>query len=319
MNSLKNAELDRERISSAMTSIFHSWEFYAPEETGRAAAEVLGEKLPHISKSSWPDRFALGGVFINGLRASVSDVLPCPAKLEYYEPKFEISQAANFFPPFDQNRIVFEDEFLLVYAKPPGLPSMPTKEQARFSVKSQIANYLGFEPHLPSRIDTSASGLVFISKSERANAPLQRLYSGRQIRKSYILETTGIPPWISSTTYAEIGRDRRHPVLRTTVPSGGQAAQTDFRVLGPTPNGALVLAQPRTGRTHQIRVHAAHLGFPIVGDSFYRGSAAAELHLLSFAFSCGHPVTRKPLAVRMPEALLPEWVDRAVVASLALS
>jgi 23S rRNA-/tRNA-specific pseudouridylate synthase len=219
----------------------------------------------------------------------------------------------------------------------------------------------GSEPelHMPSRLDCCTAGLVVSSVSQRMHAPLQRLFERHQIRKSYLLEATCAQrlDWKVLLVERPIGDDPLHSLLRR-VSDDGQSASTEFRVLcsssyceaplereegGGGAKGleeerpetraaerpSVVLeAFPLTGRTHQIRVHAAHLGLPILNDEFYQGERTApdpedagdafarryppRLRLLSYQLAFRHPFTGRELNFQVPNELLPNWARQAL-------
>lgn len=306
MNAAKN-------FDEAFTSKYWSWSYLEAEELPATLLLALRSKLPHLPESSWPERFKLGGVYINGLPANLDSPLPLPCKLEYYEPKFNVSSAADFFPKFSDQQVLYQDDDMLVVFKPPGISCMPARDQNVFHLKAQIETFLGNVIHMPSRIDMSAQGLVVVSTSPRMHKHLQHAFQFRRIEKRYLLGVQGKPDWTQTTLDAAIGRDPDHPVLRKVDGKNALPSLTHFAVLETRSDGtSLIEAKPHTGRTHQIRIHAAHLGYPIRGDKFYGGNAAPTLQLLSYSFSLAHPFTRRNLCITVPERFMPEWAVCAV-------
>lgn len=296
------------RLSEALTSTKWRWEFFTASELAyKTLLACLTNKLPQIDPTTWQKRFKLGGVYLNGIRVESDQELVVPCKIEYYEPKFELNDIHSTFPKFDRSRIVFEDQWIIAYSKPNQLPTLSTKEQHLYNLKNYLTEYLGVMPHLPSRLDTSTEGLVIASKAQSSHKRLQKIYEHRQIRKCYLLEINGSPNWDSFEINAAIGKDPSHAILRKVVPNGGSPATTIFTNLAIYNENSLVRALPLTGRTHQIRVHVAHLGHSIVGDNFYGGSPAPELRLLSYGAIFNHPITNQIINICLPKNLLPEW------------
>ncbi len=144
------------------------------------------------------------------------------------------------------------------------------------------------------------------------HGPLQKLYQERRIEKEYVLEVSGNPAWSSLDYQAPIAEDPLHDILRKVHPDG-KKAHSIFHVLSNIQNSSgksrsLLSALLKTGRTHQLRVHAASLDFPIVGDNFYMGEEDSELHLLSSRLQFAHPLSGELLERSLPEELLPAWV-----------
>lgn len=303
--------LDIAQLEASFISKYWLAKYYTQDECPSSLIAALEKELPHIERGEWPSRLSWGGVYLNGL-AQFSDLqLLAPCKVEYYEPKFKIDQAANFFPEFKKEYILHEDQDLLICYKPAGLPCHPAKEQIHFNLRSYIERHLGQKVHMPSRLDMSTQGLVLISKSERMHGKCQKLFSERRIHKTYLLNVAKNLPWQTTKVDAAIGHDHRHAVLRKVVSEGGQQAQTDFKVIGSNSSGPILMAHPITGRTHQIRVHIAHLGAPIIGDKFYCGTEDPELRLVSYSLSFLHPYLGRTLEVKLPRELLPDWLLNA--------
>lgn len=286
------------------------------ENCPKTLLDALTQELPVIDSTSWLDRLALGGAYVNGQRATTNINLSAPCKVEYFEPKFDIRQLDQHIPKFSPEQIVYEDTELIVVFKPIKLPCLPTRDQFSLNLKHYLEDYLGAKVHMPSRLDTSTQGLVVVSKSALMHNSLQQLFEKRKINKHYVLEVAGKPSWNTWVVTDSIGRDPQHAVLRKVLApgsAGAKDAKTFFRALArskePPEATTLLEALPETGRTHQIRVHAASIGLPIVGDNFYGGPVAPSLHLLSYRVVFAHPINRKILDICVPGRLCPEWFD----------
>jgi len=308
-------DTDLERIYAALGSRYWGWSFAPGQTPPPTLLTLLQKELPHIEAASWQTRLALGGAYVNGRRVSRDVSLSAPCKVEYYEPKRDLECYCRGQPSFDaQRHIIFEDEYLLAVFKPAGLSCLPTRDQQSHNLCAYLEHYLRAKIHMPSRLDHSCSGLVLTSKSPAAHALLQRAYEQRRVEKFYLLECAGVCSWDSKRMQIGIVRDPRHPVLRKTSHEAAKTAITEFQVVGRMPHGhvplVLLEARPHTGRTHQIRVHIAALGLPIVGDNFYGGLRAPELRLLSCRLRLKHPLTGQDLDLRLPPALEPAWLHR---------
>ncbi len=262
----------------------------------------------------WPAQLAWGGIFLDGQEVFFDQLLDYPSRIEYYQPKYSILSGEPFFPSFDLDRIVYEDQHLLVYAKPKGLPCVSSREQRKYNLRKYLDEYVGRPVHMPSRLDMSTQGLVPVSKTKLAHNQLQQVYQQRRVNKIYRLFTDRSYSWKSRRVETLITKHPDHPVLRRCSRLEGQNAVTQFKTVRRGELGALLEARPITGRTHQIRVHAQFLDIPICGDSFYHGSVEVdgqdpELHLICFRLQFPHPVTKLPLNLKVPERLLPAWAQ----------
>ncbi|MCB0340119.1 MAG: RluA family pseudouridine synthase [Bdellovibrionales bacterium] len=307
------------RLQSALSSVYHCWVFQDQNSlSNQTVSEFYQKNLTHIPHESWEQRFAFGGTYINGRRANPQDKVTPPCFIEYYEPRYRIEDASLFYPNISEKNIIFRDDYLMVVFKPAKLPTTAAKDQTFFHLKGQLEDLTGTSVHLPSRLDTSVAGLVPVSINSDSHNRLQQGSEKRTVSKNYLLKVCGHPDWLNLTVNERIGRDPLHPVLRKVVAQGGRDAETHFQVIlrGEDRNGrfSLILAKPVTGRTHQIRVHIAHLGFPIVGDNFYQGFEHEDLHLLSYHLELDHPIFGNRTAITAPEHLLPKWAMPALEA-----
>lgn len=184
--------------------------------------------------------------------------------------------------------IVFEDEHLLVVNKPPG---WNTHSPSEFAGEG-VYEWLKFRERrwaqlaIIHRLDKETSGVMVFSKTPEANRSLTQQFTEGKVRKEYVLQTMGRPPkgeLIVQSRLARAGERYR------SVRGGGVEAVTEFEVLKRDGPITTILARPRTGRTHQIRVHAAENGFPILGDALYGGAARRRLFLHAHSISFAHP------------------------------
>ena len=173
----------------------------------------------------------------------------------------------------------------MVAYKPAGIPTQGRRDGDTMAfyeiLKNNSQGYLG----LHHRLDQGTSGLMLFSRNKQLNAMFSRLFTENFIQKSYLALCHGKWPGRNSTLLADqpIGRDSHASPSRFKVTRSGKTALTQFELIGSDGQMLLVLALPKTGRTHQIRIHAAHQGFPLIGDNLY-GPPDAEDSFFLHAF-----------------------------------
>lgn len=200
--------------------------------------------------------------------------------------------------------VIFEDEHLLVVAKPVGWNTHAPSPYAGEGIYDWLHHH---EPRWATlailhRLDKETSGLLVFGKTPLANKSLTEQFTARRIHKKYLLLTDRpVPPkeFTVKTTLTRIGE-------KYASRTGGEMAETQFTLLSDselkTKNSKLktVSASPLTGRTHQIRVHAAESGFPILGDVLYGGTASSRVFLHATEISFTHPATGEPMTLSAP-------------------
>jgi 23S rRNA-/tRNA-specific pseudouridylate synthase len=309
--------LDVDRIRGTFHSKHWRFECSDPAYAEVSCVEELERRLPHIASSSWSERFELGGVYVNRLDATPDTLLIPPGRLEYFEPFVPLSRVSEQYPRFSPDYVVHCDEDLAIVFKPAGLPSTAPRDQRRYTMQRYLDDYLGRSVHLPSRLDAAVAGLMPVSLSPRMNRSLQRAYVNRTVEKYYLAEVCGGFPESLGEISSRIARDERHPILRRAVEDGGEDARTLVRIVATYDSGRrnLLRVEPVTGRTHQIRVHLAYEGFPIMGDPFYGGGESADVRLICYALSFFHPFLGQRLRVQVPPNLRPVWLRESFKAS----
>jgi 23S rRNA pseudouridine1911/1915/1917 synthase len=165
--------------------------------------------------------------------------------------------------------IVFEDDHLLVIDKPAGLLVLPDRYRANLPNLYTILNEELGKAFIVHRIDKETSGLMVVAKTEEAHSVLSRQFESREVHKQYLALTVGSSTQEEGVIDLPLAEsDRQAGVMRVDRKSG-KASQTAFGVVERFVGYALVRAEPRTGRTHQIRVHLSEAGMPIVSDPLY--------------------------------------------------
>ena len=218
----------------------------------------------------------------------------------------------------------YRDEHLGVVAKPAGVVTHPTTTHRTGTLVNRLLG-MGIplapaggalRPGIVHRLDVGTSGLLVVASTDEAFAALQRLFREHDVERGYLALVRGAPAHDAFQVEAPLGRRAARIVVDRVE---GRAASTAFEVRERFARTALLEAAPRTGRTHQIRVHLQAVGHPIVGDRRYGGGGdearrlgLARPFLHSWRLALDHPVTRAPISVQepVPEDLA-EALDRA--------
>ena len=251
------------------------------------AAQDLG-----LSRARLQGLIREGCVTLNGGTAKASAMVKAGDRVEVRIPP---PQPLGLMPEKIPLDIVYEDVHLAVVDKPAGLTVHPAPGHASGTlVNALLARYPDLpgiggrqRPGIVHRLDKDTSGLMVVAKTESAHHSLSEQIQERWIRKGYTALVGGVVADDKGMIDAPIGRDIRHR-KRMAVVEGGRPSWTRYQVVRSAGKATLVEVFPTTGRTHQIRVHFASLGHPLVGDALYGGRTDVldrqflHAHLLGF-------------------------------------
>ncbi|MEM1178446.1 MAG: sulfurtransferase [Acidobacteriota bacterium] len=268
------------------------------------ALDALDHLLPHKGRAFWRELFQAGHLQRNGAPLAADAEVRAGQRIDHLLPD-------TVEPDVDPDiEFLFEDSAILVIAKPAPLPMHPG---GRFN-RNTLSHILGrvLSPAVPRpahRLDAHTSGVVVFTKSRRYAAALQPQFERGQVEKTYLARVHGHPDSDAFECTAPITKRAIHGGARAIDPAG-LPSHTRFEVVTRHQDGtAIVKALPRTGRTHQIRLHLQHLGHPILGDPLYGPKAPAPangptlcLHAQRLEFV--HPKTRERVAFEVPA---PTW------------
>lgn len=262
-------------------------------EAGLRLDQALAARVPELSRRKARALLDLGGVFVDGARVKVAGrtVKAGQEVVAVIGPAFEraTKEVGREARSRDEARLpafrrVYTDEDLVIVDKPAGLLTAPTPESDRSNLARLCAEQLRGAIHVVHRLDLGTSGLLVLARTEAANRALAEVFRAHDVERAYLAVLRGRVPWDERTV---------------TEPVGGKPAETRFTVLERLGEAAtFVRCVLATGRTHQIRLHARHVGHPVMGDAQHGEASAHDpprmaLHAAVLGFR--HPRTGEAL------------------------
>ena len=278
------------------------------ERIQRPGATVLAHftlRHPHSSQAQWHERIEAGEVELDGARPQPETLLALGQELVWHRPPWQEPEVDT------RIQIIYEDEALLAVIKPRGLPTLPG---GGFLEHTLIALVRALHPGVSPmhRLGRETSGIVLFSRNHAAGSGLQSAWREHRIQKRYRALASGVSIPDALDITAPIG-PVPHPWLGTLFASNpqGKASRSRARVLERGPGTTLFEVDIETGRPHQIRIHLAFAGHPLVGDPLYGpgglplegitalpGDGGYFLHAERLAFL--HPLTGQPMELWAP-------------------
>ena len=238
----------------------------------------VAQSWPEHSRSTWKKLIEAGSV-------SVNDQVEASAKREIGEDdRVTVVQPEKTDFSTQELPVVYEDDHVIVINKPVGVLTHSKGElNDEFTVAEFVRPKTTYKsetnrPGIIHRLDRATSGVIICAKDDETASMLQRQFTNRTLKKHYVAVLDGTLKQPEAVIDLPIGRNPTAPSTFRVAP-GGKSAQTTYHVLRQSAARTLVDLHPKTGRTHQLRVHMAYLGAPILGDAVYGKSKAERMYL----------------------------------------
>ncbi|MFZ3577925.1 RluA family pseudouridine synthase [Virgibacillus sp. DJP39] len=240
-----------------------------------------------------------GQIQVNGINKTVRSSLITGDVIEITFPEETIGIGLS--PEDLPLSIVYEDEAVLVIDKPAGVATIPSFKHLNGTIAHAVLGHyrkqqLPYTVHVVTRLDRDTSGLMLIAKHQYSHSLLSKEQKAGRVNRNYCAVVEGKLSKAADTIDANIGRKEGSIIERTVIETGKHAI-THYRVKEQSSNYALVSVKLGTGRTHQIRVHFAHIGHSLAGDDLYGGSTKDinrhALHCTTLTFN--HPFTNEEM------------------------
>lgn len=214
---------------------------------------ALLEKYPEFNRSTLKKYIESGAVFINEEIAKKANLL--------VSEKDEITLKLPTIAKMPEVPIIYQDENVIVLEKPAGLLTI---SKGAFNPEPTLESF----GKIVHRLDRDTSGVIILAKNDETKSYLQKQFSVRKTKKIYYAIVVGHPKHDHAIIDVPLARNLKKPTTFQPDPEGREAI-TEYQVIGQNDKYSLIKLMPKTGRTHQLRVHLAHIGTPILGDKVY--------------------------------------------------
>lgn len=276
------------------------------KDSGERIDRFLASKCPELSRTRIKRLIVEGEVTVDGVETNAGYRLRTGQSVKIRVPEPTSSHIAPQAIPIS---VLYEDAHLLVVDKPAGMAVHPgvghpdsTLLNAILGLDSEIARVGGqMRPGLVHRLDKDTSGLMLVAKNDESHEHLSAQFKDRSVKKGYLALVVGYPEPAEAIIDAPVGRDP-HDRKKMAIVDDGRAASTLYRTVQRYRGCSYIDVRPKTGRTHQIRVHFASVGHSIVGDVTYgQSDPRLDRHFLHAAYlEFEHPATGMRQAIESP-------------------
>ncbi len=270
------------------------------EDEGRRVKDILKRTLGISARVLAKLKNSSDGIMCNGTQVYTNYAVRAGDVIKI---NLQDTISLNIEPSEEKINVIYEDEDILVVDKPHSMPTHPSQNHHNDTLANAVMGYYkgqNFTFRVITRLDKDTSGVVVIAKNKISASIITREMSEGQISKEYCALCHGCPPEMAGKIDAPIARKKDSAIMRE-VNSGGKEALTHYEVAEFDGSLSLLRVKPVTGRTHQIRVHLAHIGNPIYGDDMYGSCVKGErtrLHCKKVTLI--HPITKEKLCFESP-------------------